>query len=233
MNVQTRYTYTALVLSAAITAAVVFVASNSKTTAQSDVQNLPNSSVLNTTDVALGDVAGSTIPTIKSDPKLLMPISIGLARVTKKTFGLKISPDDSPVQPEIFSGYHTGIDFETNADEQDTNVLITAACEGDVLLKTWAKGYGGVLVTGCKIDGEDVTVIYGHLKLESITAILGQTLLAGDNIGYLGQGESVETDGRRKHLHFDIHKGTDINILGYVKTQDDLADWIDPIKYLE
>ena len=85
----------------------------------------------------------------------------------------------------------------------------------------------------CKLDGEDVTVIYGHLKLESIAVLVGQTLKPTDKIGYLGRGNTRETDGRRKHLHFDIHKGTEINNLGYAPAKEDLANWVDPIKYLQ
>lgn len=226
------YTHTLLILSVAITAAVVvFMASNSQLLAQPNrLDSLSDSPVSTATDLTSGQVAGVMI---KADPQLLMPISIGLDRVTKKTFGLQVSPDHSPVMPEIFSGYHTGIDFETFPAEQNIDVAIIAACTGPVILKTWAKGYGGVLVQGCQLDGEDVTVIYGHLKLDSITASLEQTLLAGDQIGYLGQGFSTETDGRRKHLHFDIHKGSELNILGYVPAEDDLDNWIDPTKYLE
>jgi hypothetical protein len=33
-------------------------------------------------------------------------------RVTKKPFGLYVDPDNSPVQPEMFTGYHTGADAE-------------------------------------------------------------------------------------------------------------------------
>src|SRR6185503_698096 len=146
---------------------------------------------------------------------------------------LKVSPETSPVENDIFYGFHTGLDFETFPAEQNTNVVITAACDGAVKMNTWAKGYGGVLVQSCKLDGQDVTVIYGHMKLDSISAKVGQTLLAGDTIGFLGDGFTHETDGRRKHLHFDIHKGSDLNILGYVPTKDDLAEWIDPTPYLK
>ena len=36
------------------------------------------------------------------------PISNPLERIIKKPFGIKINPANSPVQPERFSGYHTG-----------------------------------------------------------------------------------------------------------------------------
>ena len=33
-------------------------------------------------------------------------------RITKKPFGIFITTQNSPVQPERFSGYHTGVDVE-------------------------------------------------------------------------------------------------------------------------
>jgi murein DD-endopeptidase MepM/ murein hydrolase activator NlpD len=75
-------------------------------------------------------------------------------------------------------------------------------------------------------------VIYGHLKLISVTASAGDTLKAGDTIGLLGADKSAETSGERKHLHLGIHKGTSVNILGYVQDQAELAGWIDPCPYV-
>jgi len=44
----------------------------------------------------------------------------------------------------------------------------------------------------------------------------------------LGDHESAETDGERKHLHFGIHKGSDIDMRGYVAIEEELENWIDP-----
>jgi murein DD-endopeptidase MepM/ murein hydrolase activator NlpD len=224
----------ALITVTAVIAAGVFVTSNFSASAEpADLAQAANQKSIPVDanysprgPEATGQVAGAKT-------ELLMPIAGGLSRVTKKPFGLKVSPDNSPVDNDIFNGYHTGIDFETTASEKNKDVTITASCDGPVKLKTWAKGYGGVLVQSCQLEGEDVTVIYGHMNLDSMPAKVGDTLLAGDKIGYLGQGETHETDGRRKHLHFDIHKGTDLNILGYVPKQEDLENWIDPTPYLQ
>lgn len=167
-----------------------------------------------------------------NNPLLHAPISRALARVTKKPFGIKITPQTSPVQPERFAGYHTGVDFETFPDEATADVPIYAVCEGAVRLKKYATGYGGVLVQQCRLAGQDVTVIYGHLKLASISAKVGDKLVPGATIGVLGQGGSAETDGERKHLHLSIHQGTAINILGYVQHQAELSNWLDATKYL-
>src|SRR5438105_13240780 len=40
-----------------------------------------------------------------------IPLENAQTRVTKKFFGTKVSPGNSPVTPERFSGYHTGVDF--------------------------------------------------------------------------------------------------------------------------
>lgn len=162
-----------------------------------------------------------------------LPLADALSRVTKKPFGLKVSPQDSPVSPEKFSGYHTGVDFETLPGEQNIEVPVYAICSGELALKKQATGYGGVAVQSCSLDGQDITVVYGHLKLASISATVGQKLAAGEQLGILGRGYSVETDGERKHLHLGVHKGAAINILGYVQKQSELASWIDVLTLLK
>lgn len=160
------------------------------------------------------------------------PISNAPTRITKKHFGQKVSPKSSPVTPERFAGYHSGTDFEALSDEQDSQVQVFAVCSGTVKLKKRASGYGGVLVQQCTLKNQDVTIVYGHLKLSGITIKVGEKLTAGDVLGVLGEGYSEETDGERKHLHLAIHKGTSTNIQGYVQSQSALGDWIDAEEYL-
>lgn len=193
--------------------------------------------VTNSATVNAGSSTASPSPTpieqATSVGAIMSPISDALSRVTKKPFGIKITPQTSPVQPERFSGYHTGADFETTASEQDTDVPVYAICDGTLALKKSASGYGGVAVESCQIGGEDVTVVYGHLRLSSISANTGQTFAAGEQIGLLGKGGSTETDGERKHLHLGIHKGKIISLLGYVQTSAELSGWIDPMTLLK
>ena len=73
-----------------------------------------------------------------------------------------------------------------------------------------------------------MTVLYGHLDLDSITVGVGDELAQGQVIGNLGQGYSSQTDGERKHLHLSVHKGTGIEYKGYVSTEGALSSWIDP-----
>ena len=53
---------------------------------------------------------------------LRSPIDDALSRVTKKPYGLKISPQDSPVKPERFNGIHTGADFEIFSGEEEKDI---------------------------------------------------------------------------------------------------------------
>ncbi len=164
---------------------------------------------------------------------LRSPLDRASERVSKKTFGTKVSPNDSPVSPERFSGYHTGWDFEIFPDELNHDVTVTAFCGGKVRLKESASGYGGLLVQECNIDSAPMTVVYGHLKLSSIAVKVGAYRAPGDEIGLLGDANSAETDGERKHLHFGLRKGTTVNNKGYVGTQAELSAWLDPKDYLE
>ena len=164
---------------------------------------------------------------------LYPPISNPASRATKIFFGTYVSPGHSPISPERFTGYHTGQDFETTPAEQNTDVAIYAACAGKLLVKEYASGYGGVAVQSCTLNGQAVTIIYGHLRLASVSPAVGDQLKPGQQIAVLGTGYSTETNGERKHLHFGIHKGTAVNILGYVQKQSDLSGWIDPLPYFK
>jgi murein DD-endopeptidase MepM/ murein hydrolase activator NlpD len=165
--------------------------------------------------------------------KLGSPISNALNRVTKKHFGLEIHPETSPVKNDRFNGFHVGTDFETTPAEQDIDIEIFAMCDGPLIAKNFAKGYGGFALQACKLDGEDIQVIYGHMDLASITIENGARIMRGETIGVLGQGYSPETDGVRKHLHLGIHHGTSTDIRGYVQKPEEIGDWLDPVDYIK
>jgi murein DD-endopeptidase MepM/ murein hydrolase activator NlpD len=160
------------------------------------------------------------------------PLDRASERVTKKPFGIFITPQTSPVQPEHFRGYHTGTDFEIFPGEENIDVSIKAVCSGKILVKKTATGYGGVAVESCNLNNEPITVVYGHLKLGSVIYNPGDKINAGDTLGILGKGYSAETSGERKHLHLGFHTGAAINILGYVQSQGELAGWLDPCLYV-
>ncbi len=170
---------------------------------------------------------------IPSAETLFPPISHAASRVTKKPFGIEIHPHTSPVPNDRFDGFHVGVDFEIFEGEEDIDVPIFVACEGPLLLKTWARGYGGVAVQRCKLDGKGVVVIYGHMRVESVAARVGEVLKPGRKLGVLGTGYGPETDGTRKHLHFGIHESaTTTDIRGYVKTEAEVAEWLDALEYM-
>ena len=160
------------------------------------------------------------------------PMTRVAERVTKKPFGIYITPKTSPVQPEKFQGYHAGTDFEIFSEELSIDVPVQAVCNGKLALKEYASGYGGVAVESCDLNNQPITVIYGHLNLASVNAKAGNNLNAGDFLGNLGKAYSIQTNGERKHLHLGFHKGSAINILGYVSSQNQLSDWIDPCTYV-
>ncbi|MDD4628787.1 MAG: M23 family metallopeptidase [Candidatus Peribacteraceae bacterium] len=157
---------------------------------------------------------------------LAFPLPQSENRITKKPFGIFITPATSPVRPERFTGYHTGTDFEIFPDEQNTDVQVAAVCEGKVRFTGWVKGYGGVLIQDCTYQGKTVTVLYGHLKISSVSQSAGDVLSAGTAIGLLGEGSGTETDGERKHLHLSVHRGSAIEYRGYVSSSPELDQWI-------
>lgn len=155
------------------------------------------------------------------------------SRITKKPFGLYVTSKDSSVQPEKFTGYHTGVDLETTVAEANIDVPVPALFDGKLVMKKYATGYGGVVVEEATVEGQRMTIVYGHLKLSSITTTVGQYVKKGDILGVLGKGYSTETDGERKHLHLGIHLGSTINILGYVPKKSDLINWLYPVVFLK
>ncbi len=222
-----------LIIAAVIAAALIFYYSgffkNVPPPAQTPSTS-ENASPATSTESSASQSPSTPTPT-SSAALFVPPIANWQARVTKKPFGIYITPQTSPVQPEKFKGYHTGVDFETTPAEQNTDVPVYAVCSGTMLAKQTVSGYGGAVVEICNLDGQTVTILYGHLKISSVSLIEGQAITAGQPIGILGKAYSAETDGERKHLHLGIHLGSAINWLGYVSDPSQLADWLDAMKY--
>lgn len=183
---------------------------------------------LNTTTTKI-----ATSTNTETSSPFVSPMSNARARITKKHLGTYVTPTDSPVSPERFTGYHTGVDFETFLSEQTTDVPIYAICSGKVLIDQFGKGYGGIFVTSCTLNEEPITIVYGHLRLTSIQKKVGDTVTAGEQIAVLGTGYSSETDGERKHLHLGIHTGAIPDTRGYIANKADLANWITIESYLQ
>ena len=177
----------------------------------------------------------NTTPTAKpsNDASFASPIDNALSRITKKPFGIYVSPGHSPVSPERFTGYHTGVDFETTKQEQNVDVQVYAICQGELIQKKIARGYGGMAVEKCALDGQTVTVVYGHIRLSSVSLMIGEKITQGQFLANLGKRYSTETDGERKHLHLGIHKGASPDTRGYVASKSELSGWIDVEQYLK
>jgi len=106
------------------------------------------------------------------------PVADFKKRVTKKPFGIYITPQNSPVRPECFSGYHTGADAEYEDVTADVPVFAIADCI--VVLSETASGYGGVFMVEFDIDGAKHTALYGHIRPSSLPQKGDQIYHKGD-----------------------------------------------------
>jgi murein DD-endopeptidase MepM/ murein hydrolase activator NlpD len=171
------------------------------------------------------DTAVNTDPDRRESSSVVVPVEEFATRITKKPFGIFITPETSPVQPERFSGYHTGVDAEY--DDVEGEVAVFAITDGLVEYSGRVDGYGGLLAICHLIDNKEYLAIYGHLDPNSLVA-KDQSVTKGQQIGVLGKGFSIETDGERKHLHFALYLGSDVSLKGYVQSLDQLSSWVDP-----
>lgn len=170
-------------------------------------------------------------PAPETKKAISVPISDAKSRVTKKPFGIYITPATSPVQPEKFTGYHTGTDFEITTDELNKEMPIYAICDGKIRQKQYVSGYGGVIIQDCVIENQTGTVLYGHINIAAISTQIGQQVTSGSQIAILANANSEYSGGERKHLHLGIHKGTAIEYRGYVGSLPELSSWLDIAKY--
>lgn len=171
-------------------------------------------------------------PVVEVKKDIIAPFDDWRDRATKKHVGTYVEPGNSPVTPEVFHGYHTGTDFEILPGEETIDVSVRAICTGKVVRKETARGYGGMVVQECTYQGSAVSIVYGHVRLTSMQASLGDILNQGDQFVLLGTGFSAETSNERKHLHLGIHKGG-IDTRGYVSTLAETSNWLDIEKIVE
>lgn len=159
------------------------------------------------------------------------PVTQPEKRISKKPFGIKVSPGNSPIKPERFSGYHAGTDFEILPGEELKDVEIYAVCGGELLTMQTADGYGGLATQLCQLDDEQITIVYGHIDTKSAVIKIGQYIYPGQKIALLGD-EGPETDGARKHLHLGILRDRN-DIRGYVQDAGELSKWHNPQEILK
>ena len=134
-----------------VAVAVVFFVSRKMAPAPSNnsVSDIIQSPVVENT--LTPNVSVPVIPSQNNSSGLVAPLERAGERVTKKPFGIFITPQNSPVQPERFRGYHTGIDFEVFPKELNADVPVKTVCGGKMKIKEYASGYGGVMVEDCTI----------------------------------------------------------------------------------
>jgi murein DD-endopeptidase MepM/ murein hydrolase activator NlpD len=170
----------------------------------------------------------SPTPTITPVITLLPPVSEFKQRITKKFFGTYVTPQNSPVTPERFKGFHTGIDVEYG--DVTVDVTVSAITDGQIIYSGHINGYGGFIAQKISLNSQDYIVIYGHLKQSSLVKT-GTIVKQGESLGILGQGYTSETDGERKHLHLAFIKGNKLDFRGYVQNKSELSLWSDPLSF--
>lgn len=164
-------------------------------------------------------------------PDFIWPLDNTQERALLLDFGMYVTPnpDQNPIDPpERWTGYHAAQDIEIFPDEIGRDVPVLASCDGKVIFTGEVNGYGGVLVQTCKLDSEDITVLYGHIDPHRILKRADDRLNQGNVLGYLGNHKSRDAGYNRKHLHFQMHRGTDIILRGYTSNKEQLNGYINP-----
>lgn len=151
-------------------------------------------------------------------------------RAGYRWYGKEVEPAEAEKLPcgFPFSGFHTGDDLEELSGEEGKELAVKAIAEGVVKMVEEVRGYGGLVVVEHELKGQPVTAYYGHVNLESVTKRAGEKVEKGEKLADLGEDCSRETDGERKHLHFAIRRGREIDVRGYVQTNEELKEWLNP-----
>lgn len=195
-----------------------------------------------TTTLSTSSPPSNPSPTSSSKPAptLVYPILNFVSRATENLFG-SYFPSGGSTNPDLtvcptatyYSGYHTAVDIETNASEANSNISIFAIAAGTVREVSTVSGYGGLIVIQYNLGGADYTAYYGHVDLSTAKIKIGDKVNVGETLASLGSACSAANGNVRKHLHFGLHKGSAIDIRGYVPNKTELDAWVDPKLLLE
>lgn len=153
-------------------------------------------------------------------------------RLTYRKFGENITAEIRPRCGRAFSGIHNGDDLEVLETEINKEVKVFAVNDGEIVFKEYIDGYGGLIILKTSLNNQDVLLNYGHIDITTANVKLGDKITSGQVLAVLGDECSTETDGERKHLHFAIHKGTTIDVKGYLDNQNELGEWLNPTQAL-
>ncbi|NQV13526.1 MAG: M23 family metallopeptidase [Parcubacteria group bacterium] len=220
-----KYLLAVLVFAFVLTAGVVYYLITRESNDQPQIQPTVLTNEAESTD---STTEKTDEPVTTSEEVHPPPIRDAEGRISKKPFGIKINPATSPVQPEKFSGYHTGTDFEAREAELSQEVAVHPICVGEIKSVKRVSGYGGVVIQNCTIKDESVSVIYGHISISKSLVVAGDQVTLNDQIAVLADHESSESGGERKHLHLGIYRGDQADLKGYVSTEAELEKWINP-----
>ncbi len=185
-----------------------------------------------------GTTASTTAKPVTTTTSVLFsyfyPMTNYSTRIKLREFGKLVVPGDmnSLVCGFAFSGYHTADDLEVFPAEKEAAIPVFAFAKGTIIEAQTVSGYGGLIVLRNEIENTIVTSYYGHIDLNSMIKTTGDVVEAGEKIAELGEGCSSETGGERKHLHFAIMNGEEIDFRGYVNTQAELIHWLNPSEIL-
>lgn len=134
-----------------------------------------------------------------------------------------------------FYGYHAAVELEVFPNEIDKKVPVYITSSGIITYIGTLSGYGGVILE--KLDNENNTVLYGHVKTENLSFKVSDHINTENNpviLTYLGDQFSAETSKERKHLHLGIYKGTDLYFAGHESSLDQLEKrWFNPNIFLK
>ncbi len=168
------------------------------------------------------------------------PMDKYYARQSLKGFGDFIDDNFYKGKEELFPynrfyGYHAAVDLEVFPDEINKKVPVYAVASGTITFIGMLPGYGGVILL--KPDKEHSSVLYGHVKIKGLSFKVGDHISVADGpviLTYLGDQFSSETSRERKHLHFGIHKGTDLYFWGHERSPARVKEkWYNPNTYLK
>jgi murein DD-endopeptidase MepM/ murein hydrolase activator NlpD len=183
----------------------------------------------------LGLLFISPQPAYAQNGEWYYPMTDYQKRIIVKDFGTLINSEFYQGKETLFPGmklygYHAAVDLDAFDSEQNTDVPVYAVANGTILYSSPnVGGYGGVIIQS--LDGTSDTALYGHVKQGSMK--VGNRVVGGQQITSLGNRFSQETSGERKHLHFAIHKGSDLYFRGHEDNLSQLtARWQNPTAYL-
>jgi hypothetical protein len=126
--------------------------------------------------------------------------------------------------------YHTGLDVGSSLD----GAGYYASADGYVRLVHSGSDMGTLIVLQhCYEPKKTVNAVYMHGG-DTVFVKGGQKVEAGQLLGTMGMGYSIENGGHFAHLHFGMYPGSysDGHNYGYKSVKAGLADWFDPAEFL-